>query len=123
MSLRKTVALVLALLLLFSLAPTGLFAEETPAAEGELVVLTQEINASQNSRLYLEETYSALQNNTNPNAVDSRTLVEINYLFDTLEEYRMIAVKRDRLQYIYEQNRARAIRDALPGPLALLNVN
>ena len=137
MSLRKMVALVLALLLLFSFAPTGLFAEETPAAEGELdetqrnsinmlnylVVLTQEINASQNSRLYLEETYSALQNNTNPNAVDSRTLVEINYLFDTLEEYRMIAVKRDRLQYIYEQNRARAIRDALPGPLALLNVN
>ena len=137
MSLRKTVALVLALLLLFSFAPTGLFAEETPAAEGELdetqrnsinmlnylVVLTQEINASQNSRLYLEETYSALQNNTNPNAVDSRTLVEINYLFDTLEGYRMIAVKRDRLQYIYEQNRARAIRDALPGPLALLNVN
>ena len=61
MSLRKTVALVLALLLLFSFAPTGLFAEETPAAEGELdetqrnsinmlnylVVLTQEINASQ----------------------------------------------------------------------------
>ena len=136
MSLRKTVALVLALLLLFSFAPTGLFAEETPAAEGELdetqrnsinmlnylVVLTQEINASQNSRLYLEETYSALQNNTNPNAVDSRTLVEINYLFDTLEEYRMIAVKRDRLQYIYEQNRARAIREAMPDPLVMLNL-
>ena len=136
MSLRKTVALVLALLLLFSFAPTGLFAEETPAAEGELdetqrnsinmlnylVVLTQEINASQNSRLYLEETYSALQNNTNPNAVDSRTLVEINYLFDTLEGYRMIAVKRDRLQYIYEQNRARAIREAMPDPLVMLNL-
>ena len=116
--LRKTVALALALLLLFSFVPTGILAEETPAAEGELdetqrnsinmlnylVVLTQEINASQNSRLYLEETYSAL---LYVYLLDSRTLVEINYLFDTLEEYRMIAVKRDRLQYIYEQNRAR----------------
>ena len=78
--LRKTVALALALLLLFSFVPTGILAEETPAAEGELdetqrnsinmlnylVVLTQEINASQNSRLYLEETYSALQTTPTP---------------------------------------------------------
>ena len=36
-----------------------------------LAVLTQEINASQNSRMYLEEAYSMLINNTFPNAVDS----------------------------------------------------
>lgn len=53
-----------------------------------LVVLTQEINASKNSRLYLEEAYSTLLNNTSPEVVDNRTLVEINYLLDTLESYR-----------------------------------
>ena len=86
-----------------------------------LVVLTQEINASKNSRLYLEEAYSALLNNTSPEVVDNRTLVEINYLLDTLEGYRMINVKRDRLQYIYEQNKAQALRDAVPSPLGLMN--
>lgn len=87
-----------------------------------LVVLTQEINASKNSRLYLEEAYSALINNISPDAIDSRTLIEINYLLDTLEDYRMIAVKRDRLQYIYEQNKAQSMRNAVPNPLGLMNV-
>lgn len=86
-----------------------------------LVVLTQEINASKNSRLYLEGAYSSLLNNTSPEAVDTRTLVEINYLLDTLESYRMINVKRDRLEYIYEQNKAQALRDAVPSPLGLMS--
>lgn len=86
-----------------------------------LVVLTQEINASKNSRLYLENAYSTLLNNTSPEVVDNRTLVEINYLLDTLESYRMINVKRDRLEYIYEQNKAQALRDAMPSPLGLMS--
>lgn len=86
-----------------------------------LVVLTQEINASKNSRLYLEEVYSTLLNNTSPEVVDNRTLVEINYLLNTIDNYRMTNVKRDRLQYIYEQNRAQALRDAMPSPLGLMS--
>lgn len=85
-----------------------------------LVVFSQEVNNSRNSRLLLEEAYSSLYNNTHPNAVDARTQVEINFLFDTIENYRMIAVKRDRLQYIYEQNQAQALRDAVPSPLGLI---
>lgn len=86
-----------------------------------LVVFTQEVNGSKNSRLFLEEAYSSLYNNTNPNAVDERTQVEINYLFDRIEEYRMTAVKRNRLEFIYEQNQAQALRDAVPNPLALMS--
>lgn len=33
----------------------------------------------------------------------------------------MIAVKRDRLEYIYEQNTAQALRQAIPNPLGLLS--
>ena len=86
-----------------------------------LAVLTQEINASQNSRMYLEEAYSMLINNTYPNAVDSRTLSQLTGILDTLEKYRMIAVKRERLDYMYEQNRAQAIRSAVPSPLGLMS--
>ena len=86
-----------------------------------LAVLTQEINASQNSRLYLEEAYSSLINNTYPNAVDSRTLSQLANILDTLEKHRMIAVKRERLEYMYEQNRAEALRAAVPSPLGLMS--
>lgn len=33
----------------------------------------------------------------------------------------MIAVKRDRIEYIYEQNRQQAIRSAIPNPIGLLS--
>ena len=87
-----------------------------------ITVLTQEINASKNSRLYMEQAYSALVNNTYPNSVDSRTLSQLTGLLDTMESYRMVNVKRERLQYIYEQNQAKAIRAAVPNPLGLLSL-
>ena len=84
-------------------------------------MLTQDINASKNSRLYIEEAYSSLINNTYPNAVDSRMLSQLTGLLDTMEGYQMVAVKRDRLEYIYEQNQAQAIRAAVPSPLGLIS--
>lgn len=87
-----------------------------------LTVLTQQINTSKNSRLYLEEAYSTLINNISPNAVDTRTLEQLIGILDTLEGYRMVTVKRDRLKYIYEQNRAQAIRSAVPNPLNILSI-
>lgn len=86
-----------------------------------ITVLTQDINASKNSRVYMEQAYSNLINNTYPNAVDSRTLSQMTGLLDTMEKYRMIDVKRDRLQYIYEQSQAEALRSAIPNPLGLLS--
>ena len=86
-----------------------------------ITVLTQDINASKNSRVYMEEAYSSLINNTYPNAVDSRTLGQLTGLLDTMENYRMIGVKRDRLQLIYEQSQAQAIRAAIPNPLGLIS--
>ena len=86
-----------------------------------LAGLTQEINSSKNSRLYLESAYSILLNNTHPNAVDKDTQDHLIFLLDTLNNYRMIAVKREHLQFIFEQNRAQAMRDAVPNPLGLLS--
>ena len=86
-----------------------------------LTVLSQETNDSKNSRLFMEQAYSELINNTYPNSVDSRTLSRLTRLTDTMERYRMIGVKRERLQYIYEQNQAQAIRSAIPNPLGMLS--
>lgn len=86
-----------------------------------LTVLTQEINASKSSRVFLEDAYSSLINNTYPNAVDTRTQSQMMSLLDTLENYRMITEKRERLDYIYEQSRAQAMRQAIPNPIGLLS--
>lgn len=86
-----------------------------------ITVLTQAINESSGSRVYLESAQSALLNNIYPNAVDTKTQSQINNLWRTIDGYRMIAVKRDRLEYIYEQNRAQALRQAIPNPLGLLS--
>lgn len=86
-----------------------------------IVVLTQQINDSKGSRIYLESVQSSLLNNIYPNAVDTKTQSQINNLWKTIDDYRMVSVKRERLEYIYEQNKAQALREAIPNPLGLLS--
>ena len=87
-----------------------------------LAVLSQRVNASKDSRLELETMYSDLFNNIRPDRIDQPTLDEIIQLTNTIENYRIISVKRERLRYLYEQQRAEAIREAIPSPVAILNV-
>lgn len=131
--LTKFVAYALLLVLLFNggmdvLVPKAKAAEaldelqrNSIAMLNYLTVLTQEINASKNSRLYLEGAYSSLVNNIYPNAVDPQTLEQLTMMLDTLENYRMLSVHRDRYQYIYEQNLAGAVKEAMPKPLNVLS--
>ena len=86
-----------------------------------MTVLTQRINQSPNNQAFLEDVYSSLKNDLYPNAVDSKTQAQSTNLLDTINGYRMISVKRDRLEYIYEQNRAQALRQAIPNPMGLLS--
>lgn len=128
---RSLVSVILAALIMFCLFGTniGVHAEAALSTEQRnaiamlnyITVLTQDINSSKNSRLYMEQAYSSLINNIYPNSVDSRTQSQLTGLLDTMENYRMVSVKRDRLQYIYEQNQAKAIRSAVPNPLGLLS--
>ncbi len=86
-----------------------------------MTVLTQEINDSMQSRIFLDNAYNSLINNTYPNAVDSKTQSQITSILDTLHQYQMLSVKRERLEYIYEQNQAQALRQAIPNPVGLLS--
>lgn len=85
-----------------------------------LAMLTQEINDSKNGKMYLEEAYAVLINNTNPENVDEITERYLVSLLDLIEKYRIIDEKRERLQYIYEQNQAKALKEAMPDPVAFL---
>ncbi len=87
-----------------------------------LSALTMEINVSKQSRLFLEEAYSSLINNIHPNAVDEKTEIHLFSILDNLEKYRMVTVKRERSQYIFDLSQAQAIKSAIPNPLGLLSV-
>ncbi len=82
--------------------------------------LTQQINEERKNQLFLESAYDSFDN-LYPNAVDTKTQAQITSLMDTIQDYRMISVKRARLEYINEQNRAQALRQAIPNPMGLLS--
>ena len=77
-----------------------------------LAMLTQEIDSSKNNRLFLEEAYASLINNTNPEKVNKITEEHLCNLLDTIDSYRFISAKRDHLQYYYNQEKAVALRSA-----------
>ena len=82
--------------------------------------LTQRVNEEKGNQLFLESAYNSFDN-LYPNSVDTKTQAQITSLMDTIQGYRMISVKRARLEYIYEQNRAQALRKAIPNPIGLLS--
>ena len=51
-----------------------------------IMTITQEINNSKESRLYLESAYSSLINNSDPGLIDTRTQERITNILDTLEQ-------------------------------------
>ena len=87
-----------------------------------LAYLTKEIESQKDNRMYLESAYSSLYNNTYMNSIDAVTLGQVKSLLTALNNFKMLTVKRERLEYIYEQNQAQAIRDAVPSPLAVMNI-
>ena len=123
---NRLICVVIAFIMIISMFSAS--AEDTTQEQvnalamlNHLTVLAQETNDSKNSRIFLEDAYSQIMNNTRFDAVDNKTLDRLNRLLDTMERFRMINVKRERLQFIYEQNQAQAIRSAVPNPIGLLS--
>lgn len=85
-----------------------------------LATETRVINSSKNNRLVLEEIYTKLINNTNPSIVDETTKDYLQTMLDIIENFRVITLQRERLKYIFENQQAQAITQALPNPLYLL---
>lgn len=87
-----------------------------------LAITAEEIRTSKDNRLILNEIYTSLLNDINPGAVDEITQDHLKNLRDIIKTYLSISTKRERLQYIYNQDKAAAMRSAVPNPLAILSV-
>lgn len=88
-----------------------------------LAITAEEIRTSKDNRLILEDIYTSLLNDINPGAVDEITQSHLRNLRDIIKSYLNISVKRERLQFIHNQEKAAAMRSAVPNPLAILSVS
>ena len=87
-----------------------------------LALTTEEIHTTKNNRLLLEDIYTALLNEINPGSIDNITQDHLNNVRDVIKEFLNIEAKREQLQYIYNREKAAAMRAAIPNPLAVLSV-
>ena len=86
-----------------------------------LCYISQDIHDAAHNRVYLEDIYDKLINNTKPEKIDDETQGELASLLDVIQKHQMIDVMRERLKYINELNQSEAIRDALPDPRSVTN--
>ena len=86
-----------------------------------LAITAEEIRISKDNRLMLDEIYTSLLNDINPGAIDETTQKHLQDLLNDIKNCINISVKRERLQYIYNQEKAETIRNAMPNPIAALS--
>lgn len=87
-----------------------------------LAIVAEEIRTAKDNRLMLDDIYTSLLNDINPGAIDETTQAHLRNLRDIIKAYLDISVKRERLQYLHNQDKAASIRRAMPDPLAVLSV-
>jgi len=80
------------------------------------------IEMSRENRLVLDETRRRIVNNTNPSVVDLTTQGYLNSLLQSLTSMSLTTIQRDRIQLIYENEKAQALSQSLPNPLFLLSM-
>jgi len=95
--------------------------KNTLAMLNHVVMLSYQIEEHKNNRLYLDDIYSSIINNIYPNAIQGETENYLSKLLKTIDKYKMLDVKRERLEFIYEQKQAQAMRSAVPNPIGLLS--
>lgn len=87
-----------------------------------LAITAEEIRTSKDNRLALEDIYTSLLNDINPSAIDEITQKQLQSLRDIIKTFLSISTKRERLQFVYNQQKAEAIRSVVPNPIAILSV-
>ncbi len=87
-----------------------------------LAFVTEEIYTAKDNRLILEDIYSSLMNEINPGTIDEITQDYLGNLRDVIRKFLNIEIKRERLQYIYNQEKASSMKNAIPEPLTFLSV-
>lgn len=87
-----------------------------------LAFIAEEIYIAKDNRLILEDIYTSLMNEINPCTIDDITQDHLRNLRDVIKRFLHIETKRERLQYLYNQEKAASMRSAVPDPLAVLSM-
>lgn len=87
-----------------------------------LAFISEEIRSSHDNKLILNDIYDLSINYINPSAIDKRTQEQLDNLRKTIKEYLEVNTKRERLNFIYNQSKAKAIRSAIPNPVSVLAI-
>lgn len=87
-----------------------------------LAFVAEDIYTAKDNRLILEDIYTSLMNEINPGTVDDTTQDQLRNLRSVIKRFLQIDTKRERLQYLYSQEKAAAMRNAVPDPLAVLTM-
>ena len=82
----------------------------------------EEVYSYKKNKAYLDELYSNLRNYTKLSTLDNESKDEFLKIMDTIHEYGMIDTKRERLEFLLENQKSEAIKSAVPSPLSVLNV-
>ncbi len=87
-----------------------------------LATVTEEIRISKNNKVILEDIYTSLLNEINPGAIDETTQGHLENIREVIGRLLNIQSKREQLQYIHNQQKASAMKEAVPDPLAILSM-
>lgn len=118
---KKLAILTTSLLLVL----TSLFAATDPYPTSlnlvnEIIYISEQVISESNNVTYLDEAYSHLYNNLNLTLVDDETRTQVTNMMSKIEKYRMIEIKRDRLNTIYDYQKSMNIAAAVPNPINLI---
>lgn len=86
----------------------------------EIIYISEQMISESNNVTYLDEAYSHLYNNLNLTLVDDETRSQVANMMAAIEKYRMIEIKRDRLNTIYDYQKSMNIAAAVPDPINLI---
>lgn len=87
-----------------------------------LATTTETIRISKDNRVILEDIYTSLLNEINPGAIDETTQDHLDNIRIVIGNLLNIQSKREQLQYIHNQQKAAAMKEAVPDPLAILSM-
>lgn len=86
-----------------------------------LAITAEQIRTAKDSRLTLDDIYTSLLNDINPGAIDLITQNHLTAMRDRINNLIDVSTKRERLLYLYNQDKAASIRSAVPNPVAILS--
>lgn len=87
--------------------------------------LSERIKTNKSNRLELNEIRDEIYNNIIPLSIDEDTQKKItgdNGFLDTIQEFTLIGLQRDRIEYVAQKQKTQALQSAVPNPVYILSI-